>query len=72
MKIAFTRVYCPHCQKLVRVSEQTVSSHTHITCKQCGRQLYEWNGIRWKPGGELVNVNNALPASGRPATPKKT
>ncbi len=56
MKIAVKRVYCPSCQRLVRIRDEASGRNTLITCTQCGRQLYEWNGIRFKPLSEPVGI----------------
>jgi RNase P subunit RPR2 len=54
MKMLIKRVYCPFCRKLVRAREEASGHNTLIMCTQCGRQLYDWNGIRFKPSTEKV------------------
>lgn len=52
MKIAFKRVYCPACQKLVAGKEQKVNADLQILCGKCNRLLYSWNGLQWKVAGK--------------------
>ncbi len=56
MKMLIKRVYCPFCRKLVRAREEASGHNTLVICTQCGRQLYDWNGIRFKPSTEKVAV----------------
>jgi hypothetical protein len=48
-KISSKKIYCPACSKLVRTKEQKGDPGILKICTQCGRQLYSWNGIIWKP-----------------------
>jgi len=48
MKLSVKRIYCQHCQKLVRGIEQKTNDNTQINCSRCARPLYSWDGIIWR------------------------
>ncbi|MGA2158286.1 MAG: hypothetical protein ABSG90_03600 [Dehalococcoidia bacterium] len=56
MKMIVKKVYCPFDHKLVRAREEASGRNKLIICTQCGRQLYDWNGIRFKPSTEKAGI----------------
>jgi len=68
MRLIIKRSYCPVCGKLVKTREQKSGTETIVVCTQCGRQLYSWNGIRWKSGPQEPAKESAAASS--PGLPK--
>lgn len=49
MKLLVKRLYCGSCHKLVKGREQKNNDNTNVMCGMCGKLLWIWNGLRWKP-----------------------
>jgi len=48
MKTAPKKVFCPHCQKLVKGQEQKTESTAKIMCPKCKKTVYIREGFGWK------------------------
>ena len=50
MKTVMKKIYCPDCRSLVSGREEVGKNGTaQALCVRCGRLLYVWDGIMWKP-----------------------
>lgn len=49
MKIAFKKLRCSKCEKLVKTREQKADNTLKILCSRCTQVLRVWDGIKWLP-----------------------
>ena len=48
VKLAVKKVYCPKCQKLVRVKSQKNGEKILFSCVICGHNIWQKGGFTWK------------------------
>ena len=50
MKLCVKKIYCADCRRLVNGREtQMEDGNTRVSCPRCGKPLYDWNGVTWRP-----------------------
>ncbi len=49
MKVCVKKIQCPNCQRRIKCHEQKTNGLVNIVCPACGKAIYAWNGISWKP-----------------------
>jgi hypothetical protein len=47
MRLLIKKMYCPHCQRLIKGKEESVNGLTHVNCSVCNRPIWSYNGIHW-------------------------
>jgi phage FluMu protein Com len=48
LKVAARKVYCSHCQKLVKGEAQKTESTVRVICPQCKKPVYVKEGFFWR------------------------